>query len=168
MLKKAPGGTSSSVRFGVHVRIGGFSQFSLFQVLLMDSQLHLQPMQNLCCREVCGWVGACIYTFTTTSSASMTTSSMFISLEFITGWFLHDQLWAVGGVVMQEWRWGGRDCSEMCWIWEVYFYLFLCLSVCDFHWKSYSSVIFNLAGGLYDSLPALLRRSQFHLKRTPG
>ena len=53
VLKTAPGGTINSVRFGVHIRIGGHSQISLFHVMLVESQLHLQPLQDMYCPEVC-------------------------------------------------------------------------------------------------------------------
>ena len=52
LLRKAPGGTDASLRFAVHVRIGGYSQISIFQLFLINSQLVLRPISNYCCPVV--------------------------------------------------------------------------------------------------------------------
>ena len=52
ILRKAPGGTDASLRFGIHLRIGGYSQISIFQLSLINSQLVLRPVSNHCCPMV--------------------------------------------------------------------------------------------------------------------
>ena len=52
LLRKAPGGTDASVRFAVHIRMGSYSQISIFQLFLINSQLVLRPLNNYTCPMV--------------------------------------------------------------------------------------------------------------------
>ena len=66
LLHKSPSGTDASLRFAIHIRTGGYSQISIFQLFLINSQLVLRPYGNYTCPMV-----SALYILYTESIASL-------------------------------------------------------------------------------------------------